>query len=284
MPANVIYLDRIVGPDVRPEEVFRALSEYGYQVNGPPLGIVKFIEEVSKAVEQNWLEVGRDYLETNLTATQYVYFEKPPKVYPFETDLNLIYERWERETPDSPMNRFLPIITVDLASESPASLSRRPWGPRRELTPRLRFMVGIEDKIYPVLAQRKEYIIRFSCYGSNSKEALLVKEVLEKFFHTKREILFSLGMQQGYVESVGVGTRLEQFKTKAAVRILDFYVRLEDWYIGDGLPAIGDVTIEWLSSNGLPNTVSGGSSSESGQTTEGTITFNENGTMNIELG
>jgi len=240
---NLIYLDNIVSEPFTLVDLFNSKISTDFQVNGQPLGIVHFMEQLGKHINDEWENVTKQYFLNNLTPTQYLY-SKPLNVRPFESDINNIWEDHNTGTIDSPWNSIGGLIIYDIQKDRPASLSRRAFGNKRELTPRLRAYVSLNDIIYPIAVQRKEYIVNFKTYGHTSKEAFLIKEGLEQYINTRREVLFGLGAQQFYIDN-GDGETNRDKRTKMYYRTINMYLRLEEWYIGTGAPPISSVGIDF---------------------------------------
>lgn len=244
---GIVYLDTIVDNNFTMDQLFDALSETGYQLNGKPIGIVKYLEQMCASIQKEWESVLKPYFLRNLTATQYLY-SRGIQVSPFEADINQVWEDHSTATPDAPWNKIGSLITCDVIKDSGASLTRVAWGGRKELAPRLRLNVSINNQIYQLFAHRKEYLISFSCYAHTSKEAMILKEGLNHWFQTRQEVLYGLGAQKFFVDlspaPIGIDKRTSMYG-----RSLRFYLRLEDWYLGQPAPAISEVGIDWVTLN-----------------------------------
>ncbi len=245
---NIVYLNRPVKEPITLDALYEADTEMYFQTNGKPLGIVKFMEELALNITSGWEEVLKPYFLSNLTGTQYIY-KSPIEVSPFEIDINRKWEDSTNYNPDSPWNSIPGVIVFDVIRDAGASLTRVAWGGRKELTPRLRMYVNANDKIYPLYAQRKEYLLDFKCYSHTSKESILIKEGLHKWFQVKQEVLYSLGAQKFFVDISNAGTVVDQ-RTRMYGRTLRLYLRLEDWYLGKESSPIKKVSIEWVPLNG----------------------------------
>ena len=253
--AEVIYLDIPSTSQAELSDLLYAETEKRNQRNGKFNGIVDFLKKLAGSIESNWEDVTKNFYLANLSASQVMYgfmmknaqgeyIMIPPNVIPFKADINHIYESRDI-TQDSPMNEIENFILFDIINNSPASLSRRPFGPRKELAPRLRFYIQTNDFQYPVSAKRKEFIIRFKAYAHSTEEAQLLIEGLEYFFDIKKEILYGLGAQKFYVMPSSIPTK-EDKTTNMAVRQLDLYLRSEQWYIGEGAVTITSIEMDWI--------------------------------------
>lgn len=245
--ASVVYLTSPIEPPYTLDKIFEALGETDIQLNGKPIGIVKFLEELCLQIKKEWEIFAKPYLLRNLTPTQYLY-SRGIEISPFESDINQKWEDHGSESADAPWNKIGSLITCDVIREGGASLSRVPWGGKKELTPRLRVNLSIKNQIYQLFAQRKEYSVEFKCYAHSSKESMLLKEVMNQWFQSRQEVLYALGAQKFFVDSSTEGTTIDK-RTSMYCRNIKLYLRLEDWYLGEPAPAISSVGIEWVSLN-----------------------------------
>lgn len=246
--AGIVYLDaNSITPPYTLDKIFDAIGETDIQLNGKPLGIVKFLEELCAQIEKEWETFAKPYLLRNMTATQYLY-SRGMDMSPFEADINQKWEDHKETSPDAPWNKIGSLICCDVIREGGASLSRVAWGGRKELTPRLRLNLSINNQIYQLFAQRKEYSVEFKCYAHTSKESMLLKEVLNHWFQVRQEVPYSFGAQKFFVDSSNQGTTVDK-RTSMYCRNIKLYLRLEDWYLGEPAPAISSVGIEWVSLN-----------------------------------
>lgn len=241
---GIVYLNSITTSNFTLDQLYDALAEGGHQVNGKPVGIVKYLENLCLSIKTEWESVLKPYFIRNLTATQYLY-SRGIEVYPFEADINHIWEDKGTSTPDAPWNKIGSMICCDVSKDGGASLTRTAWGGRKELTPRLRLNVQVLGKIYQLFAHRKEYLITFNCYAHSSKEAYLLKEGLNHWFQTRQEVMYQHGAQKFFVDLSPVPVGFDK-RTSMYGRTLKLYLRLEDWYLGQPAPPINEVGIEWI--------------------------------------
>lgn len=242
--AGIVYLDQILTEPFTLEDLFNALGQADIQTNGKPVGIIKFLEGLCLSIAAEWETILKPYFLRNLTATQYLY-SRGIEVSPFEADIDRKWEDITQATPDAPWNKIGSLITADVVKDGGASLSRVPWGGRKELSPRLRLNASINNKIYQLFAHRKEYLIKFNCYAHTSKECMILKEGLNHWFQTRQEILYTLGAQKFFVDLTPTGITIDK-RTSMYCRSLVLYLRLEDWYLGEPAPPITSVGIEWV--------------------------------------
>jgi hypothetical protein len=255
---NVIHLDRPVEDPAELLALIQADTELLFQTLGPPIGIIKFLEELTRNMSNDWEGMFQTYLLNNLTATQYMYSQgavkegdentpdaklKAPVFYPMEADINNVYKS-DNATDDSPSNELADCILYDVIEDRPASLSRKPFGLRKEVAPRLRFYVETNRRQFPVLAKRKEYVVQFKCFSRSGKMAFLNRNALEYYIDTKKEILFGLGGQKFYVMGDSEGTKKDP-AIKMKYRTMYMYLRLEEWYVGQDAPIIEKIDIDW---------------------------------------
>ena len=249
MLPEIIYIEDSLEFPLDIGEALKIISEMGYQINGDARDIVDFLEKVALHIEEVWKTDLQQYFLNQLTATQYLYSNKSVRVFPHESDINQVWEENFTANPDTPCDTLGGIILADIEKEGPASLSRRAFGARRELTPRVRFYLYSNGTYYPLFAQRKEYIIRWDCFANTGKEAHLMKKALEKYFNIYQEKLYELGAQKFYVDdSAGPrsGNRTAQDKrTALRQRTLFLYLRLEEWYFGAGIKEITSIEMQW---------------------------------------
>jgi len=260
---DVIKLDQPVQDPAELDELLTSIAEAKFQRNGKFKGIVEFMKSLAESIESEWENVSRKYYLQNLNPSQFyaTFMRKDddgndiylaPKVLPFEADIDHVLES-EDITPDSPMNEIEKFILFDITRNSPASLTRRAFGTRKELSPRFRFWIQMEDIQYPVLAQRKEFIITFKTFAHSTEEAYLMSEALEYYLNIKKEILYEFGAQKFYTIGTDKSTSTEK-ATKMPYREFDFYLRAEQWYIGEGAHIIDKIDMDWY----LPDLVSSG--------------------------
>lgn len=250
---DIIYLDLPVQPDTFTlEEFIQAQIEEKFQRNGKALGITVFLEQLGKDIEAQWESLLKPYYLENLTATQKFTMNKI-KVIPVGADINQVYEN-VNVSKDSPMSEITSTITYDYVKDSPASLSRKAFGTRKELGPRLRNWVQIyaipeggTTKVpmqYPVLVKRKEFVIEFKCYGHTPKEVSLMAGGLEYYIDIRKEKFYELGAQGFYY--IGSTGGVEKDKdSNMFVRTVQMYLRLEQFYVGKGVTIIDKIEMEW---------------------------------------
>lgn len=255
---DVIHLDRPVEDPAELLALIQADTELFFQTNGQPIGIVKFLEELTLQMSKDWEQMFQYYLLNNLTGTQYFYSQgatregdqneapvkiKAPVFYPVEADINNVYKD-DNTTVDSPSHELDDMVVYDVVEDRPASLSRKAFGLRKEVAPRLRFYVETNRRQFPVLAKRKEYVVQFKCYSRSGKVAFLNRNALEYYLDTRKEVLYQLGAQKFYVMGDSDGTKKDP-DNKMKYRTLNLYLRLEEWYIGQDAPIIEKITIDW---------------------------------------
>ena len=254
---DVIKLDIPVEDPADLETIAKALADERFQTIGKPLGIIETLERLAKDIEEQWETLLKQYMLKELTATSYIYSRAAtsPQVSPFAADINQVYEP-DNVTPDSPMAEIDPTICFDVETETPASLSRRMFGPNKEIGSRFRFYVQVprqhptlEDQIvikqFPVSARRKEHIILFKTYAHSGKEATLMAKGLDYYFELRREFLLGVGVQHHHVTE-SLNLIKEDSRTKMKYRELRLYMRLEEWFIGEEVPVISSpIYMEW---------------------------------------
>lgn len=247
MYPNIIYLNQIVKEPVTLDALYEASTELYFQTNGRPIGIVRFMEGLAESIKEEWEERLKGYFIENMTATQYFY-KVPVEVFPFEADVNRKWEDFKSGNADAPWNNLPGVIVFDTIRDGGASLTRVAWGGRKELSPRLRMYINANDKIFPLYAQRKEYLLDFKCYGHTSKEAMIMKEALHKWFQIRQEVLYHLGAQKFFVDVTNSKMEIDN-RTGLYSKSLRLYLRLEDWYLGKESSPITKVSLEWVPLN-----------------------------------
>lgn len=255
---DVIRLDRPVEDPAELLALIQADTELLFQTNGKPIGIIKYMEELTKQMSSDWERMFQQYLLNNLTATQYLYSQgatregdsqnpnqkvKGPVFYPMEADINNVYKT-DNLTPDSPAHELDDCILYDVVEDRPGSLSRKAFGLRKQLAPRIRFYVEANRRQFPVLAKPKEYVVQFRCYSRSGKMAYLNRNALEYYIDTRKEVLFELGGQKFFVMGDAEGTKTDPV-LKMKYRTLFMYLRLEEWYVGQDAPIIEKINIDW---------------------------------------
>ena len=248
MYPNVVYLNRPVPEPITLDALYEASTELYFQTNGKPIGIVKYMEELASYIKNEWEDKLKGYFLENMSGTQYFY-KVPIEVYPFEADINRKWEDFQSGNKDAPWNNLPGVIAFDVIRDAGASLTRVAWGGRKELTPRLRMYVNANNKIFPLYAQRKEHLLEFKCYGHTTKESMIMKEALHKWFQTRQEVLYHLGAQKFFVDLTNSKTEIDQ-RTGMYGKVLRLYLRLEDWYLGKESAPISKVSMEWIPLNG----------------------------------
>jgi len=247
-PYDIIHLDESFYSDtplseLQLRELIRKETEKRFQRNGVYNGIVSFMEELGAQIEFDWETMYQNYYLNNMSASSYIQIDQP-NVYPFHSEINHILES-KSVSDDSPMAEVEESIVFDVSTDMPASLSRRAFGGRQELTPRLRFWVQTNSKQYPMMAKRKEYVITFKTYAQTAKVSHLMANALEYYIDTRKEVLFALGAQKFYVMGSNKNTEIDK-KTEMAVREMRMYLRTEEWYVGEGVPIIDKISMEWV--------------------------------------
>lgn len=238
---DVIRLDIPVEDPADLQDVLDAIGEARIQKIGKPLGIIRTLEELGQKISEEWKVVDQ-YMLHHMSPTSY-YFSNKPKVVPFATEINHVYEA-DNATPDSPMNEIGDLICFDFMNEEPGSLSRRKFGPNKEIGARLRFYIETADKIqYPVSAKSKERRIMFKSYAHSRKRATLLAKGLDHYFETRKDSLLGLGIQHHHVENISQLKR--DTGSGMLYREVMLYIRGEEWFIGKGAPVIKSVKMDW---------------------------------------
>ncbi|OYT15275.1 MAG: hypothetical protein B7C24_13915 [Bacteroidetes bacterium 4572_77] len=234
-----------------------------HQRNGKSLNIISYLEQIGEHITEVWQDLSKDYYLSTMSATSYLYtdninsatndLQKKVVVYPFHANIDHLYEN-NNNTPDSPVSELEQCITYNIEENRPASLSTVPFGPKKELTPRLRYWIQTTGNIndtnqmvklqYPVLAQRKEYIVRYHVYANTSKMAQMMYSALEYYFNIHREKLYDLGMQQFYVMGSSAKISIDSV-SKMHTTFIDTYHRLEEWYTGKPVSVISEIGLNW---------------------------------------
>ena len=261
---DTIYIDAPAGTPR--EEVIRLANDQidsHHQRNGKSLNVVTYLEEIGIHITEVWDELSKDYYLNTLDATSYLYIDnvnsatrdlkKEVRVFPFMSNIDHEYEN-HNNTPDSPASELEQCITYDIEENRPASLSTVPFGPKKELTPRIRYWIQTTGELneseefvklqYPVLAQRKEYIVRYKVFANTSKVARMMISTIEYYFNIHKEKLFDLGMQQFYVMGSSANTKIDSV-SKMHTTYIDTYHRLEEWYTGKPVSVISEIGMNW---------------------------------------
>jgi len=165
--ANILHLDFPISDPDELKQFIDQISNLKNQRIGFPVGIIKALELTSKHMCENWSRITHQYMLQNLSATSYFYTEIPD-FHPLTADINHVYEG-DIPTSDSPMSQANMAIAYDISKNMPGTLTRRAFGPNKEVGPRIRYYIETRNFQYPVSSQRKETIIEYRTYAHSGK-------------------------------------------------------------------------------------------------------------------
>jgi len=240
---DVIQLDKPIpeGMEITIDELLEAICDVRFQRIGKPVGIIKILEGIAESISDTWEELSEQYLLNHISPTSFTYINKP-LIVPFASEIDHVYES-NNATPDSPMNEIENLIVFDYGNEEPASLSRRKYGPLKEYGSRLRFYFQNGDQQWPVKARRREYIVTFKTYAHSRILASLYTKALDYYFEIKKEVLLGLGVQHHHVQHIS--HTMKDNKTGMLYRELQLYMRAEEWFMGEAMPMINEISMNW---------------------------------------
>lgn len=135
------------------------------------------------------------------------------------------------DTADVTSTPFMPVIGYSMVRREPASVSNHPFGPAREIKPRIRMTVRDPDNpdlTQKVWGQWYDCIIQFQVYALGPKIADRISVWLEHFFMRYNRVLMQLGVQQVLPWSMRRDDEEERAIHDLSVRSVEIYFRMED--------------------------------------------------------